>query len=111
MVPPVTLVRWPRWVRHRARDFLREEPVLTVRFFSAGELSFAALALEVFDDAELAFELDRSFSIAAPAASGRVSTPLNNFSACSRPAATVFEAIRCNLPDFIAITDLLICCF
>ena len=82
--------------------FLRDESDFAVGFFSADILLLTAFLMAAFGDG-LEVEPDRRSSTAAPAASGRVSSPFSTFATCSLPAAIVFETIRLSVPDFVGI--------
>jgi len=82
--------------------FLRDEPDFIAGFFLVATLLLTALLMAALGDG-LEVEPDRRSSTAAPAASGKVSSPFKAFVTCSLPAAIVFDKSRLNVPDFVAI--------
>src|ERR1700735_818419 len=82
--------------------FLRAEPDLVAGFFFVDTLLLTAFLSAALGDG-LEVEPDRRSSTAAPAASGRVSSPFSTLATCSLPASIVFETIRFKVPGFLAI--------
>jgi hypothetical protein len=81
--------------------FLRAELDFVVGFFLVDTLLLTAFLMAALG-AGLEVEPDRRSSTAAPAASGRVSSPFKAFATCSLPAAIVFDKIRLIVPRFVA---------
>ena len=77
--------------------FPRCDPLFAAGFFLVDTFVLTAFRIVVLAD-DRALEPESRSSTAAPAASGRVSSPFRAFTTCSLPDAIVFDTIRAMFP-------------